>query len=241
MAVNSRVANKFLKLAVTLVVGIILVMSGSGCALQHRLNFVGLKNGTVLQGEVKLPIKVPAGDLDGIFMVANGGPIPCGGQIQTNSAGHWFVDWNTQNVPNGIYDICLEADFGDKSFLSATQSVTVSNMISFGAFPMFGTQMWVFGRLAVPHADWTVKVFNAEDKYIGYFAGTTTNGFINFIWDLEDTNGGKYSSESFRSDYTIIPLDSFKPAIPLEHPNLQTLSTPSPDKIPHKLIPAEQR
>jgi hypothetical protein len=230
-----------MKLAVTFVTGVILLMSGNGCTFQHLPKFVGLKNGAVLHGEVKLPIEVPAGDLDGIFMVANGGPIPCGGQIQTNSAGHWFVDWNTQNVPNGIYDIYLEADLGDKRFLSTTQSITVSNMISFNAFPMFGTRVWVFGRLAVPRADWTVKVFNAADKYIGYFVGTTTNGFINFVWDLEDTNGGKYPDESFRSEYTITPLNNFTPAIPREHPNLQTPSTPSPEKTPRKLIPAEQK
>lgn len=233
--------NKFLKREAMLIAGLILATGGSGCVPQQHLGFVGLKNGTILQGEVKLPIEVPTGDLEEIFMVANGGPIPFSGQIQTNSTGHWFVDWNTQNVPNGIYDIYLEADLGDKQFLSTTQSITVSNMVSFNAFPMFGTQMWIFGRLAVSNADWTVKMFNDENKYIGYFSGTTTNGFINFIWGLEDTNGVKYSSEFFRSDYTITPLDNLRPAIPPEHPNLQTLSTPSPETEPRKLIPAEHR
>lgn len=215
-------------------------MNGNGCVHQHRVDFVSLKNGTVLQGEVKLPIEVHVSNLDGIFMVANGGPIPSGVQIQTNSAEHWFVDWDTQNVPNGIYDICLEADSGDKSFLSTTKSITVSNMISFNPFPIFGTRTWVFARLAVPRADWTVKVFNGEDKYIGYFVGTTTNGFINFVWDLEGKNGKKYTNEnSFRFDYTITPLDNLKPAVPREHPNLQTPSPPLTDKVPHKLIPAD--
>ncbi len=229
-----------MKPTVTIVTGIILLVNGNGCVHQRHVNFVGLKNGTVLQGEVKLPIEVRVGDLDGISMVANGGPIPGGVQIQTNSAGDWSVDWDTQNVPNGIYDIYLEADSGDKSFLSTTKSITVSNMISFSSFPIFSTRTWVFARLAVPCAGWKVKVFSGEDKYIGYFVGTTTNGFINFVWDLEDKNGKKYAGEnSFRFDYTITPLDDLKPAVPREHPNLQTPEPPLPDKMSHKLIPAD--
>lgn len=237
---NLRVSNAFMKLTVTIVIGIILLVNGNGCVHQRRVDFVGLKNGTILQGEVKLPIEVRVGDLDGIFMIANGGPIPDGVQIRTNSAGHWFADWDTQNVPNGIYDIYLEADSGDKSFLSTTKSITVSNMICLDSLPIFGTRTWVLARLAVPHADWTVKVFNSKDRYIGYFAGTTTNGFINFVWDLEDKNGKKYTNEnSFRFDYTITPLDNLKPAVPHEHPNLQAPSYPLTDKEPHKLIPAD--
>jgi hypothetical protein len=179
--VNKPLSGFKLWLAITLGVATILMASGSGCARQRRVNFISLRNGDTIQGEVRLPINVCASNLDGIFLTANGGPISGSIQIQTNDFGKWFVDWDTQKVPNGIYDICLEADSGNQRFLSSSKTITVSNMISFDSFPFYGDQMWMFARLAVSCAKWKIKVFSDEGKYIGYFAGTTTNGLINFI------------------------------------------------------------
>jgi hypothetical protein len=207
---------------------------------KQRIRFVTLTNGAVLQGKVELPLEIKIKPFDGIFLTANGGSVSgYSVVIHTNSTGRWYLDWNTQNYANGIYDIYLEADSGDDSYCSVTNTITVSNMVSFNAVPLFGSRMWIFARLAVQNANWKVKVFDSKDKYIGYFIGSTTNGFINFIWDFKDTNGKVFTNEnSFSTDVSItFPDDSHAP-VPTNHPNpLLSNSPPLEDKIPHKLIP----
>jgi hypothetical protein len=212
---------------------------------KQKIRFVTLTNGTVLQGEVELPLEIKLKSFDGIFLSANGAPgSSYSVRIQTNSVGRWFLDWNTQNYPNGIYDIYLEADSGDDSYFSVTNTIMVSNMVSFDPFPFFGsyTQMWIFARLAVQNADWKVKMFDGKDKYIGYFVGSTTNGFINFFWDCTDTNGKTFTNEeAFRTDVSITTPDDRRAPLPTNHPNLSLSNTPPlEDKIPHKLIPPEK-
>jgi hypothetical protein len=210
-----------------------------------KIRFVTLTNGAVLQGKVVLPLEIKIKSFDGIFLTANGGPMSgYSVVIHTNSAGRWFLDWDTQNYPNGIYDIYLEADSGDDCYFSVTNTITVSNMVSFDSFPFFGShsQMWIFARLAVQKADWKVKVFDGKDKYIGYFVGSTTNGFINFFWDCTDTNGKTFTNEeSFRTDVSITYPDDSHAPVPTNRPNpLLSNTPPLEDKTPHKLIPPEE-
>jgi hypothetical protein len=210
----------------------------------QQIAFVTLTNGTVLQGKVELPLEVKLKSFDGIFMTANGGPVSgYSATIHSNSTGRWFLDWNTQDYPNGVYDIYLEADSGDSSYYSATNTIVVSNLVSFDPFPSYGSQMWIRARLAVQCADWKVKMYDSKDQYVGYFKGTTTNGFISFIWKFQDINGKTFSSEPFYSTKILVtPLDNCKPALPTNHPNPQLVSSAFPldDKTPHKLIPPEK-
>jgi hypothetical protein len=210
---------------------------------KQKIRFVTLTNGAVLQGKVELPLEIKLKSFDGIFLSANGAPMSSYGvRIQTNSAGRWFVNWNTQDYPNGIYDVHLEAGSGDDNWLSVTNTITVSNMVSFGSFPFYGSQMWIFARLAVQNADWKVKVFDSKGKYIGYFVGSTTNGFINFIWDFTDINGRTFTNqESFSTEVAITYPDDCHASVPTNHPNPSLSDTPPlKDKIPHKLIPPEK-
>jgi len=215
----------------------------TGCSNKQgsqKIQFTTLTNGTVLQGAVELPLEMRLKSFDGIFLTANGGPVSGSAtRIYSNSAGQWFLDWNTQDYPNGIYDIYLEADSGDESDFSATNTVVVSNMISFDPFPIYGEQMWIHARLAVQRANWKVKVFD-EMKYVGHFEGTTTNGFISFIWKFEDVNGKTLASSHFTTEVSATPSADCQPEIPTNHPDprLVIASFPLDDKTPHKLIPA---
>jgi hypothetical protein len=212
-----------------LIMSLMVLVAAGGCLSQNleskrggagSLRFLGLTNGTVLQGQVNLPVNVRPCDFDGIYFVVNEGPSPMGVAVETNNTGYGIVRWLTENFENGLYDVYLEADVGERRFYSPTNSLIVSNLISFDSWPVCGTQMWVFARLAVPHADWNVKVFDERTNYIGNFVGTTTNGLINFIWDLQSTTGTRFTNEnSFSLDYSFEAVGDSKPIIPLVHPD----------------------
>jgi len=234
---------------------ILALLFGNGCVEKFsrapnnsgnpKIRFITLTNGAVLQGKVALPLEIKIKSLDGIFLSANGAPgSSYSVRIQTNSVGRWFLDWNTQDYPNGIYDIYLEADSGDDSYFSVTKTITVSNMVSFDAFPFFGSysHLWIFARLAVQRADWKVKMLDSKNKYIGYFVGSTTNGFINFFWDFTDTEGKTFTNEeSFSTDVSITIPDGSHAPVPTNRPNPTLSNTPSlVDKTPHKMIPPEK-
>jgi hypothetical protein len=208
---------------------------------EQKIRFVTLTNGAILQGKVALPLEVELRSFDGIFLTANGGPVSgYSAVICTNSTGRWILDWDTQDYPNGIYDIYLEADSGDSNYYSVTNTITVSNMVSFDPWPTYGSQMWIHARFAVRHADWKVKMFDGEGQYVGYFTGTTTNGFISFIWKFQDIDGKTLTNGPFYStQVSVSPLDYSKPEVPTNHPNPQLVigSLPLDDKTPHKLIP----
>lgn len=243
-----------MKRLLILPVALVFVILGDGCFNEFRqsatrkaevqkIKFETLTNGVILQGKVELPLEVEHKSLDGAFLTANGEPVSgYSTKIHTNSTGHWFLDWNTQDYPNGIYDIYLEANSGDESYCSATNTITVSNMVSFDPFPIYGSHMWIRARLAVRRADWKVKVFDDKDRYVGHFDGTTSNGFISFIWKFEDINGRALTNSSFTTEVSVTPLDNCKPEVPTNHPDprLASGSFPSADKIPRKLIPPEK-
>lgn len=235
------------------VIGVFLL--GIGCAEKYspspnkpsntKIRFVTLTNGSVLQGKVQLPLEIKLKSFDGIFLAANGAPISgLSAAIHTNSAGRWFLYWDTQVYPNGIYDIYLEADSGDDSYISATNTITVSNMVSFDAFPFFGshTNLWIFARLAVQKADWKVKMFDSKDEYIGYFVGVTTNGYISFFWDGTDTSGKTFTNEeSFGTEVSVTTPEGSNAPVPTNHPDPSLSNTPPlVDRIPHKMFPREE-
>ncbi len=201
---------------------------------------MGLTNGTILHGEVTLPFKARPEDFDGIYFVVNDGHSPMGVQIETNSAGHGVVRWLTENFENGLYDVYLEGEVGERTFYGPTNSLIVSNLISVDSWPVCGTQMWVFARLAVPHAEWKVKVFDERHNYLGNFVGSTTNGLINFIWDLTSTTGSHFTNESFYSlDFSYEAIGGSKPVIPLVHPNPMVAPSIETDPTPRKLRPPD--
>jgi hypothetical protein len=232
--------------ALTLVTGLTVLMAVNGCLQDGRtamrkprlqaIGFEGLTNGTVLSGEAKLPFNSRLGAYAKIYFVVNEGPSPMGVAIETNATRQAYVHWLTENFENGLYDVYLEADFGERSIYSVTNSIIVSNLISFDSWPVCGTQMWVFARLAVQRADWKVKVYDEGSNYIGNFAGTTTNGLINFIWDLKAANG-KYLTNGnlFDLDYSFMPVGDSKPVIPLFHPDPMIAPSVYTDPIPRKI------
>jgi hypothetical protein len=173
-------------------------------------------------------------------MVANDSYVPCVVQVQTNAAGQWFLEWDTQYVPNGIYDVHLELiDLRENTFYSATNSITVSNLVSFNTdLAPFGDRMWLFARVAVPCAKWEVKMYDKRNEHIGSFFGTTTNGLINFIWDLKDANGRLLTNEDFRGEFCVTPSPDSRsmPTAPPGRPKLQGGPPPPPDETPRKLV-----
>jgi hypothetical protein len=228
---------------------LIALTAAGGCLSQNleskkggavSLRFVGLTNGTVLHGQVKLPFNVRPRDFGGIYFVVNERPSPMWVAVETNNTGYGVVQWQTENFENGLYDVYLEADVGERSFYSATNSLIVSNLISFDSWPVCGTQMWVFARFAVPHADWKVKVFDERTNFIGNFVGSTTNGLINFIWDLKSATGTHFTNEhSFSLEYSFEPIGDSKPIIPLVHPDPMIAPPVYTDPIPRKMRPPD--
>lgn len=166
----------------------------------------GLTNGTVLHGEVELPIEIGANiQADDIILMASGDN-PAFSEIATNAQGQLVMKWNTQFVPNGTYVLQLQATEGiETEVLSATRMVTVSNEIWFDDFTTsFGNQLWIVANLQSANADYEIAMHDGTSgQYLGSFIDQTTDGTINFVWDLTDGQGNAFTNESFRADFNL--------------------------------------
>ena len=242
--------NPTARSALLVITAVVALSGASGClnrdlqsghnARSQRLCLVGLTNGTVLQGQVTLPFSFRPCDSESIYFVVNEGASPMGVTVEATRTGGGVVRWQTDDFENGLYDVYLEADLGERTIFSTTNTLIVSNAISFDSWRVCGTQMWVFARLAVPHADWKVKVFEEGSNYLGNFVGSTTNGLINFIWDLKSVTGAALTNaNSFTLEYSFEPVGSSKPIIPLIHPNPMIAPSVYTDPTPWKLRPPD--
>ncbi len=207
------------------------------------LEFLNLTNGEILEGDVSLPFKVNVSNFNDkrIYLIVNhstGSPMSV--SICQDSAARYSAHWHTQDCPNGLYDVYLEDDADDGSgeplYYSATNSIILSNWITFLPWNVAGSQMWVFARVAAPHSDWRVEVCDAKSNYLGYFVGTTTNGLISFFWDYKDAKGVYHTNESYNLEYSATAVAGSKAAIPLVHPNVQVMDEPATDPTPRKMI-----
>jgi hypothetical protein len=251
--VNPQRLSELAKKASILAVGSFSWIILNGCAhpatslsAKHQklrpLEFLNLTNGEILEGDVSLPFKVNASNFNEkrIYLIVNhstGSPMSV--SIGQDSAGRYSAHWSTTDCPNGLYDVYLEDDdeSGEPQYYSATNSIMLSNWMTFPPWNVAGGHMWVFARVAAPHADWRVEVSDAKSNYLGYFAGTTTNGLINFIWDFKDAKGVYHTNESFWNlAYSATAVAGSKASVPLVHPNVQVMDEAAPDLTPRKLI-----
>ena len=209
------------------------------------LEFLNLTNGQILEGDVNLPFKVNVSNFNDkrIYLIVNhsmGSPMSV--SISQDSAARYSADWHTQDCPNGLYDVYLEDDADDDSgeplYYSATNSIILSNWITFPGLNIAGSHVWVYARVAAPHSDWRVEVSDAKSNYLGYFVGTTTNGLINFIWDYKDAKGAYHTNEygGFSLEFSATAIAGSKAVVPSVHPNLQVLDEATPDPTPRKMI-----
>jgi len=251
--VNPQRLSQLAKQASILVVGSFFWIILNGCthpttslSANHPrlrpLEFLNLTNGEILEGDVSLPFKGNVSNFNKgqIYLIVNhstGSPMSV--SISQDAAGRYSAHWHTQDCPNGLYDVYLEDDdeSGEPQYYGATNSIILSNWITFPTWNVAGSQMWVFARVAAPHSDWRVEVSDAKSNYLGYFVGTTTNGLINFIWDYKDAKGVYHTSEGYYSlGFSATAVAGSKAVVPLVHPNVQVEDEVATDLTPRKMI-----
>lgn len=174
--------------------------------VRNGIHLFGLTNGTSLHGEVELPIEIGANiNAEDILLLASGDN-PAHSEITTNVEGQVVMRWNTQFVPNGEYSVWLEATEGfDSAVRGSARLVTVSNDLWFNDFhTSFGGQLWVLAKLQSANMDYEIALHDgASGDYLGRFIDATTDGTINFVWDLTDGQGYTFTNESFRADFYV--------------------------------------
>lgn len=207
------------------------------------LEFLNLTNGEILEGDVSLPFKVNVSNFNDkrIYLIVNhstGSPMSV--SISQDSAARYSAHWHTQDCPNGLYDVYLEDDADNDSaeplYYSATNSIILSNWITFLPWNVAGGHMWIYARVAAPHSDWRVEVSDAKSNYLGYFVGNTTNGLINFIWDYKDAKGVYHTNEGYHLEFYATAVAGSKAVVPLDHPNVQVMDEAAPDLTPRKML-----
>jgi hypothetical protein len=177
---------------------------------QDGVHIFGLTNGTVLNGEVQMPIEIAVDSTDQISGVnfynsSDDSPVIGAHAVQN---GGWTFDWDTSMVENGSYSIYAEVDFVTDDSVSSTNipvSLTVSNIISFPNYftRVFGSQMWIYAE-TIPNASYQLDIYDEDTNYLGSFYDyADSSGYISFIWDLTDGNGHTFDSTNFYGVFTV--------------------------------------
>ena len=175
---------------------------------QEGVVIYGMTNDMVLSGTVQFPIELGLDSTDQIVGIAfydeNKNPII--GAHAEGSNNCWTLIWDTTLSFNGSYNIYAAICYAsDNSVASVPVTVTVSNIISFpySFTQIFGSQMWVHAQ-SVPNATYRIDMYDQNTNYLGAFGGNTDgNGYISFIWTLQDRNGQLLTDTNFSGIFTV--------------------------------------
>ncbi|MGI8965028.1 MAG: hypothetical protein ACR2H1_02950, partial [Limisphaerales bacterium] len=128
--------------------------------------------------------------------------------------GNWYINWDTGFLTNGNYSIALEFQYNpdaqppnQSSITGNTKSVTVANDVTFSQLASsFSGFLVIDVQLALQEAEWRIEIFDEVNQPLGFFEGTTTNGLIQFSWDLTDGNGNQVAFSHIRTDFYTQPI-----------------------------------
>jgi len=189
----------------------------SGCGfyrvVRTGLHLFGITNGTVLSGEVTLPVEIGFDDgieFDGFFVMVGetNQTVPANGlefQEVTNGLPR-FVVWDTRQVTNGTYQIFLGAQWGETQlYESAPVTVIVSNLIWFpDSWNIAGYYINVEAQSIHTNGTYEVDIYDDTGFQILQVSGTNDNegfityaGFRGFVVENFDENGEIYPSVSY--------------------------------------------
>lgn len=174
--------------------------------VREGVHLWGVTNGTILSGEVRIPIELGTTNelRPGIQLFADGIALSvC--NVEIPERGFPVAHWNTAFLRNGTYSLHAECSFlgSEEVLVGTTNSVTVTNWVTFSDFQgLFGEQMWVYAELAIEEADVEIDMF-ADGEYIGSFPGSTSDGIVSFVWNLTDGNDYVFTNATFRGEFYV--------------------------------------
>lgn len=188
--------------------------------VRNGLHLFGITNGTVLSGEVMLPVEIGFDDgidFDGFFATVGdtNQTAPANGlefQEVTNSLPH-FVLWDTRQVTNGTYQVFLGAQWGEtQMYESPPVTVVVSNTIWFpDSWNVAGYYINVEAQSIHSNGTYQVDIYDDTGFQILQAYGTndsegciTYAGFRGFVVENFDQNGNIYPNVS----YTVVVTTS---------------------------------
>ncbi len=190
---------------------------GPGCGfyrvVRTGLHLFGVTNGTVLSGEVTLPVEIGFDDgieFDGFFVMVGdtNQTVPANGlefQEVTNGLPR-FVLWDTRQVTNGSYQVFLGAQWGETQiYESPPVTVIVSNAIWLpDSWNVAGYYINVEAQSIYTNGTYDVEIFDDTGFQILQVSGTNdSEGFITyggargFGVENFDQNGEIYPSVSY--------------------------------------------
>lgn len=186
----------------------------------------GMIDGATISGELEWPLEIGSDDVaipevmlhaDGVFQGAS--------EVITRQDGSLAMKWDTRFIRNGVrkIDLAMVRNSDDTPVRGRTNSVSVNNPISFFDYPLsFGYQMWVLAELSVQQADFEVWMHDENNVPLVGFAGSTTDGFINFVWNLTDFDGNPVNDEIIDQVVTLFPYGSLGAAQAAASPSAST-------------------
>lgn len=196
------------------------------------INLFGINNGTVLHGEVSLPLEFANTDtnrtLSEVFLTDNDSDETIPGSTFPNlpyeAANQLSGVWDTTQVTNGSYMLQVGARLTDgTAYLDHPVTVTVSNVIAFpDAWDVGGLGIYVGAKTIYTNGVWQLDVYDDQNTYLGYLNGPIdSDGYCaypgitgpGFTLDNTDAFGNQNPSTSYNLVMSAAPTNT-----PLSYP-----------------------
>lgn len=161
-----------------------------------------------LSGLVSIPIEVGGAGTNAVVGInPRSSYLPMdSAEVVRTSSGVWAMNWQTAFGNNGTHQISLEASLANLTTITnSAVALSVSNrvMLVNPWSRIFGNQLWVDADLSTPVATWELDIYDSQDRYVGTFGDSTTDGAISFIWDLHDPEGNFLDDDFFTGELFI--------------------------------------
>jgi hypothetical protein len=207
---------------------------GPGCGFYRvvrvGINWFGITNGTVLSGEVPIPLEFGNPDtnrlLAAVFLTdtnddnnISGSTFP---ELPYEAANHLSGTWDTTQVTNGVYDLQVGARLTDGTvYLDHPVTVIVSNLIWFpDPWNVGGLGIYIGAQTAFTNGTWHLDVYDDQNNHIGFLDGPIdADGYCNypgipgpgFTLDNTDGSGNQNPSTAYTTVMSAAPMGGAPP------------------------------
>lgn len=142
-----------------------------------------------------------------------------------NNQTNWGMGIYFDRIPSGTYQIQLQTtirlsdDTTEDSHLlvltNLAREIVVDNEVTFTNWLdlIWNNTNYSFqAQLKNPDTDWSIEIYDAWGIYVNGMSGHTTNGLVEWTWDLTDTNSNL--RDSLENDPFFDPYITFEPSGP---------------------------
>lgn len=178
--------------------------------LQTGVQIRNLSSAAKLSGTTNILVEIGLPDAaeTTVMLLVNGQP-GWGAPMITPKLPIPFVEipFDTRTLSNGFYtlSVVVEASLSPGGVLQEISSPGYGVLITNGlfypdwmsSFGETGDGLWVNAYLTATNVNWTANFYDGSSNFVGSTLGYSTDGTINFVWNLNGTNGAVLTDNEF--------------------------------------------